>query len=584
MGGMSATAQQTPPGSHGDAVSHDGRSALTDRERAHLYLIHGEFQRAADIFADILSRDPTDAVALLNLSLIYEEAGQSDIAGQLRDVVLTMEHADAAVDYLLARHIALGGRPGKAQRAAARAVRKEPANALFHYFFGLVLGEEGLLYDSHRELKEAVRLDPDNLDYLKALGAQCITEYLYAETGVAAIERALKLKPDDPELLEYLIQLYHRNLRYRDVADCVLRLERMGKVNVFQQLMRLSSLRALGAHDEAQAVAEGLLSLSDQLTALQVRDDPHKAVMHQAFKARVQMLIGRKDAAEETLRKMRAGWSPADYNFSLGGYLPDFFGRIERLRKIVAGRDIAILAHGPSLSGFEERLAAFAPFDLCYFGLNRFQLTEEHLLRKIGKETDVIAVTPPHMMKDIIPAVSAFLARPRDNLLVTSLGTLKVLESPQPSREELESRFDEKLLYYESSSQAPPSPVEPFDFTPCNTLLVLLCVAALALPRRIFVFGADGGVAGQDRKQTHFKKDSDEFVFHLPDSFDDAYADAIHADTQEFNDVWEINLAAICTLYDLPRPEIYNVNPDSHTTIAPKISYERCLELLKEPT
>jgi tetratricopeptide (TPR) repeat protein len=582
MVGMSAMPEHTPvlPGSDQKIVARPSDQAL--RDRTLLFHIHGDYQVAADGYAELLSRNPADPEALLNISAIYEEAGRMDIANQMWEALLEVEDAEAIVDYLLARHLALTGEKGKGRKAMARAIEKEPDNALFHNFYGLILLEDGLLYDAHRELKEAVRLEPNNLAFLKSLGLQCVTEYLFAGTGVVAMERALEISPDDPDILETLVQLYYRNLRYRDAADCVMRLESLGKVSVFQQLLRLSSLLAIGAEAEAQAVINSLLSLSDRLITLQSQDDPRKAMMHQGFKARVQMLIGHKDEAKKTLQEMSAGWSYANYDFSVGRYLPDFFGRIERLRKIVAGRDIAILAHGPSLSGFEKSLKAFKDVDFCYFGLNRFQLTEEHLLHKIGRELDVIAVTPPHMMKDIIGAVSEFLNRPNDNLLVTTHSSLGALASPFPTRDDLERTFNERMLYFESSSQAPPSPVEPFDFVPCNTLSVLICVAALALPRRIFIFGADGGVVGGDKRQTHFKKDSDEFVFHLPDNFDGVYADAIHADTQEFNEIWDINLSAICALYDLPRPEIYNVNPDSLTSIEPKISYEQCIELVTD--
>ncbi len=579
---MSATPQDASEPLRTEHPAHSRFAILSERERVQLYHLHGDLQLAADGYIKILQNNPADAETLLHMSAIYEQAGRMDLANQTWDTLLEMTHLDPAIDYILARHLALSGERGKGRLAAARAVEKEPGTALFRYFYGLVLLEEGLLYDAHRELKEAVNLEPDNLSYLKALGQQCITEYLFAGTGVAAMERALQLSPDDPEILTNLVQLYYRNLRYREVVDCVKKLEAIGKVNVFQQLMRLSSLRAIGADDEAASVAESLLSLSQQLIDLQINDDPHKAIMHQGFKARVQLLMGQRHAAEDTLRTMCAPWAQTDYDFSKGAYLPDFFGRIERLRKIVAGRDIAILAHGPSLSGFEERLEDFAGHDFCYFGLNRFQLTETHLLDKIGKQLDVIAVTPPHMMKDIIPAVDAFLQRPRDNLLVTTFSTLGAVLPPQPTRDDLERTVNERLLYFESSSQAPPSPAEPFDFIPCNTLSVLMCVAALALPRRIFIFGADGGVKGENKKSTHFKKETDEFVFHLPDNFDDVYADAIHADTQEFNEIWEANLSAICALYDLPRPEIYNVNPDSLTTIEPKISYEQCLDVLDQ--
>ena len=61
------------------------------------------------------------------------------------------------------------------------------------------------------------------------------------------------------------------------------------------------------------------------------------------------------------------------------------------------------------------------------------------------------------------------------------------------------------------------------------------------------------------------------------------YADAITADTEEFNMNWVANLEALCACHDVPRPDIYNVNPDSHVAIEPKISIDECLRILAEP-
>jgi hypothetical protein len=77
-------------------------------------------------------------------------------------------------------------------------------------------------------------------------------------------------------------------------------------------------------------------------------------------------------------------------DFSSSVYLPNSEERIDALRKIIAGRPVAILAAGPSIENLERRIHELRHKDICYFGLNQFFVQETHILQKIEKKLSVV--------------------------------------------------------------------------------------------------------------------------------------------------------------------------------------------------
>ncbi len=51
-------------------------------------------------------------------------------------------------------------------------------------------------------------------------------------------------------------------------------------------------------------------------------------------------------------------------------------------------------------------------------------------------------------------------------------------------------------------------------------------------------------------------------------------------DTLTFDVAADLSLQGASLLFDLPVPEIYNVSPDSHLGLFPKIGIDECLEML----
>jgi spermidine synthase len=104
---------------------------------------------------------------------------------------------------LLAEH---DGRHAEAAGHYERALAADPENPGLHYFLGVTLGRLGQTSGAIRELEMAVRLNPSRFSSLADLGVA------YANSGrhddaAACWREALRLKPDDPEILSHLREI-----------------------------------------------------------------------------------------------------------------------------------------------------------------------------------------------------------------------------------------------------------------------------------------------------------------------------------------------------------------------------------------
>jgi tetratricopeptide (TPR) repeat protein len=550
--------------------SESGSAALNHAVRAHAL---NEIQTAFDGYEKILAADPDCAPALVGMSRILRDNNRADLVGGLMERALASPALDGLSAIALARDFATEGDGAKALDAARIAAKRDPNSAVAQSILGYLSFSKGLVYEAHRAYVAAVRLAPNNVQYLDELANQCLSEHFFAHTGVEAVQSAIANAGTTVDRRRLLGRLYCCDRNYTAAAEVLGALHGEGALDAELLVQLAVAYRHIDDLAGIRRVAADLAAARDA----QQNSDPQTVERLAAYQARVLLLQGDIAAARSLFGAVAAA-TPLD--FSDPAYLPKTPQRLERLRSVVDGRDVAILAHGPSIAELESHSAQLASSDLCFFGLNRFQVTEEHLLNPAGRQLDLVAVTPPQLMHDIAPYIADFLARPDANVLVSLRSSLDALPGGGAARQSLEARYDEKLLYVDSRHPGGASPRFPLHFIPANTLTILLGLAVLGGAKRIFVFGADGAVAHELPENSHYKKGSARFGFDLPDGFDAHYPAAIAADTEQFNDVWEANLHALCALYDLPLRPMFNVNPASAVAVAPRISYKQAFDLL----
>ena len=152
----------------------------------------------------------------------------------------------------------------------------------------------------------------------------------------------------------------------------------------------------------------------------------------------------------------------------------------------------------------------------------------------------------------------------------------------QPTGSQIETKWDSQLLAIQGPGGfQPPVPDAPLRFLHGNTLTALIALAQIGQAKRIFVFGADGGLTTDAKSETHFDGgSSDDWRFEFQNTHRDILIDAMKADAIEFADTLETDLVAVEALYGVPRPPIYNVSPNSNYAGMEKIDYPEAWRIL----
>src|SRR5262249_49335876 len=126
----------------------------------------------------------------------------------------------------------------------------------------------------------------------------------------------------------------------------------------------------------------------------------------------------------------------------------------------------------------------------------------ERELRRINRCADVLLFTQPGSIRSWHPELVEFLARSSPNLVVASRYALSGLSEFGVSEREFAARHDKQLLLVHSDG--PPLPSRPLHFDNGPSVSWLIPLLLFARPRRIFLFGADGGSNPSFSKRPYF--------------------------------------------------------------------------------
>ncbi len=279
------------------------------------------------------------------------------------------------------------------------------------------------------------------------------------------------------------------------------------------------------------------------------------------------------------------GEQEARLNF--GHYLLDTEERIERLRRVVNKRPVAIILHGPSAKELEARITELENCDICYFSLNTFRPVEKHILQRINRTLSVVMVsailagsnTRNNDVNDFID----FLERQEDNIFISERDSFRPLESQGFDLDEFVNKYDKKLLFFTGTPTTSitigsglflrtPSIECPLHFLRQSSFSILLSLALIGEAPMVVVFGGDGGrIKGEEL----YFRDS---ASSLPESFIEQH---LMFDTRVFNMTMPLMLEKIHKMYNLKPVDIINCSLQSHYTALKKLSYDETLALLK---
>lgn len=266
-------------------------------------------------------------------------------------------------------------------------------------------------------------------------------------------------------------------------------------------------------------------------------------------------------------------------NFISEGYLPNSEERVRRLRKIVNGRPVAIIAAGPSIYELENRIGDLRHNDICYVGMNNFFIQEKYILQKIDKHFSIcynvffITEYINDKVTVTLEFINDFLDRNEENMFISMLYG----SCPEPHRKFI-SKYDKKLLFTVMvNDPSVPSNDRPLHFYCCNTLLVLIQLMIIGGAQKIVLFGADGGYP--DGAECYYR--SYEYGYRA-DKYGTNPRPGLTLGAEQFNSVMDITIKNTYDTYNILPIEIFNCSVNSLYTPFPKISYDIAFDILND--
>ena len=248
---------------------------------------------------------------------------------------------------------------------------------------------------------------------------------------------------------------------------------------------------------------------------------------------------------------------------------------------MVGGRDIALLLYGPSARELENRIDELRNRDVCFASINKFDEVEQRFLTPIDRALDLVVAGNPNDMRQRWAAFHNYLQRPDRNMLMLTAYATIGLPPHLCAGDAFVDAFNEKLLYFHTGGPMPISPLSPLNFWGGNTLSVALPLLALSGPKRIFIFGADGGAEPPTTlgAGVYFFGETAEV-----DSSERRQREASRRLTHEAKQCDQnapFSVMAIVKLFRRNPPEIYNCCPHSNYTAFERISVDAGLRMLK---
>jgi tetratricopeptide (TPR) repeat protein len=301
---------------------------------------------------------------------------------------------------------------------------------------------------------------------------------------------------------------------------------------------------------------------------------------------------GRADESFATLQSMQDIAAPTP-RYDRVEYLPRTPERLQRLAAIVDSRDVFVLLQGPSFATLAARAHEFAGFEFAIATLNSFPPIEREL-RRINRCADILLFTQPGSIRSWHPELMEFLARSSPNLVVANHYALSGLSEFGVSEREFVARHDKRLLLVHSDG--PPLPSRPLHFDNGPSVSWLIPLLLFARPRRIFLFGADGGSNPSFSKRPYFYYDDydadvepREFLNRpgmisfkgLPRKLDE-YNRRQHINAINGDRVIDFAFRSLEANFGIQVPPIFNVCPHSTHRIFPRIGIDDALARLAD--
>jgi tetratricopeptide (TPR) repeat protein len=502
--------------------------------------------------------------------------------------------AIAAEAHLPAARLALAAflleslRYAEAETVAAAAVQSCPSSAELRLVLARIQFQLRRFEDAARTIETLLAIIPEHAAAWFEYGKILRNSYYRLGLADRAFERAGDLSKNDGALLAGVAQQFLYDLDYGRAAkfyERLLNLVPSMRENFVICRHYATCLREIGRTEEAANI---IVTTIESCRNAAKRAAGEGLELIKLEESLLLLEAGRLDESDQALRSITriAASAPC---YDRPEYLPRTPERLQRLAEIVDSRDLFVLVQGPSFATFAAHLCEFAGFEFAVATLNSFPPVEQEL-RRIDRQADVLLFAQPGSVRSWHSELMKFLTRSSPNLVVVNRYALSGFSEFGASENEFIACHDKRLLLVHSDG-GPPLPSRPLHFENGSTLSLIIPLLLFARPRRIFLFGADGGSNPSFSKRPYFYYDdydadagpqeflnrSDMISFRkLPRRLEEhnrrLHINAINADR-----VISSALRSLEVNFGIQAPPIFNVCPHSTHRVFPRIDIATAL-------
>ena len=229
-------------------------------------------------------------------------------------------------------------------------------------------------------------------------------------------------------------------------------------------------------------------------------------------------------------------------------------------------KPVAILLQGPSVSELEDKIHLFKDKDWIWASLNRFQMMEEYILSKIGKEFDIVYSSNDGRFDQELESIRNFISK-EGNLFITSKDKV----------DQHSGIFDGCSAYIDSMGEEFITEISDSTRSP-NSLTCLLFSLGRLGAKDIYLFGCDG-VSREGKFYYHQERYPESKNLAPPQSPNEVQHSLVY-DTLHMNLYFWSNWDSVMPY----RPRIINVNPESTVNCFEKCSYEEVVDVVSSVT
>jgi predicted Zn-dependent protease len=456
--------------------------------------------------------------------------------------------------------------------------KQDPDLQILRATFLMAIGEDA---EGQAVFNHLRTLAPKSVSILLAAAFSELHDNASVYKALADLQRVLVLQPDNTDALRMSAEGLARIARYSDALGYLKRYLKLCGTEEPEDTFFYAKL--LTNNNISIEASEAFDTTANQLLALlkESLNDKVKANVITAKLARVEIARGRKVEAKRLFHSILSSGPKAPHNYCSSLYFSNTKRKIKSLKRVIGGRDVFLLAHGPSISELSNWIERFAESDICIAAVGAFRVLETEILKKVDRNVEIVLQTHYRSIAPRYDQLENFLNRNEDNLFITARWALDRLGRSCPTRQEIEHNFGHKILYFGGSEgMQPATPDNPLRFVFGNSLSMFVPLISMGGANRIFIFGADGVAPNDLGKVRHFGQDSPDYRYDFDATDMNALTGALRADTIDFDEAVEIGIMSLEALFDFERPPIFNVSHGSAITAFPKIDYDTAWSML----